>query len=140
MKFTKTFLSWIIGLFLLMTGIGCLFIDQVVVGIIFILISTLIIPTAVIFITNKTGISLPFKRRIIPLLLMFILAGIYGKTKEDKENIKYFSLNKTSVIDEIRKNIDEGNFNVARDSSEKYLVTNDSDLLTTLLNKLKSKK
>ncbi len=29
MKFTKTFLSWIIGLFLLMTGIGGLMVRQV---------------------------------------------------------------------------------------------------------------
>ena len=61
------------------------------------------------------------------ITLLFII-GIFGVKKENKENAEYFSLNKTSIISDIQANIDEGNFDVARDSSEKYLVSNDEDL------------
>ena len=61
------------------------------------------------------------------ITLLFII-GIFGVEKENKENAEYFSLNKTSIISDIQANIDEGNFDVARDSSEKYLVSNDEDL------------
>ena len=60
------------------------------------------------------------------ITLLFII-GIFGVKKENKENAEYFSLNKTSIISDIQANIDEGNFDVARDSSEKYLVSNDED-------------
>ena len=54
--------------------------------------------------------------------------GIFMEIKEKGKNIEYFSQNKTSVLNNIQANIDEGNFDVARDSSEKYLVSNDEDL------------
>ena len=127
MKFLKTFISWIVGIFLFIAGIASLFTESAFRGVVALMISMLIIPSAVNFIT-KTGIALSFKRRIIPIFLLFIILGISLEREEKKENIEYFSLNKTSVINEIRKNIDEGNFDVARDSSEKYLVTNDPDL------------
>ncbi len=127
MKFLKTFISWIVGIFLFIAGITSLFTESAFRGVVALMISMLIIPSAVNFIT-KTGIALSFKRRIIPIFLLFIILGISFEREEKKENIEYFSLNKTSIINEIRKNIDEGNFDVARDSSEKYLVTNDPDL------------
>ncbi len=127
MKFLKTFISWIVGIFLFIAGIASLFTESAFRGVVALMISMLIIPSAVNFIT-KTGIALSFKRRIIPIFLLFIILGISLEREEKKENIEYFSLNKTSVINEIRKNIDEGNFDVACDSSEKYLVTNDPDL------------
>ena len=128
MKSLKTLLNWAVGVSFFITGVTSLFIDGVFEGIIFLLMSSFLIPPIINFITKITGVTLSFKRRIIPLFLLFIIMGIFRGIKEKGKNIEYFSQNKTSVLNNIQANIDEGNFDVARDSSEKYLVSNDEDL------------
>ena len=128
MKSLKTLLSWAVGVSFFITGVASLFTDGVFEGIIFLLMSSFLIPPIINFITKITGVTLSFKRRIIPLFLLFIIVGIFIVIKEKGGNIEYFSQNKTSVLNNIQANIDEGNFDVARDSSEKYLVSNDEDL------------
>ena len=121
----KKILSWALGIIFFVPGITALFTGSAISGIILILISLFIIPAAVDFISQKSGIALSFKKRLVPIIILFTLLII----QIEREKVEYFTENKDSIMNEIRSNINNDNFQAARILTEEYLVTEDSDLM-----------
>jgi len=124
----KKLLRWLVGGICLIGGIAALFTNAVFGGLILIAISILLIPPFVNYLGNKLGFNLSLKIRIVPLILLFFIALIYFGIKSENENIEYFTLNKDIIITELQANIDAGDFDAARDNSEKYLASKDEEL------------
>lgn len=124
----KMVLAWSFGLFFLIISLSFIISGNLLIAFIFLLISLLLIPAIVNYFTNITGIKLSAKIRIAPVTILIIIYFILAGISEDKENIEYFTSNKDTILIDIQANIDAGDFDAARDNSEKYLVTNDADL------------
>ncbi|MFC0445353.1 hypothetical protein ACFOD1_07535 [Pseudidiomarina halophila] len=149
MKYVYLTLNWIFGLVFLFLGVLMLF-NEPIMGLFFLVASSLLLPPIRGFVNSKTNYSLSAKHRAISVTAAILLAlvsptftgsTVPGPSVPDNrtdsnsellalraEQAQYFRDNRDTVISMIKNSLARDDFENAAAESNKYLHTDDAEL------------
>ena len=149
MKYLYLILNWFFGCLFLLAGLFTLF-TNLLAALALIAISVLLLPPARSFIQSKLGKDLSPKVRIISIVVLFVIYGIFvGESPEKKDqdlaaqkakaraeqvakikqqNINYFNANRDQILSEVWSAIDGKEYEKAIGLAKRYLPANDPEL------------
>jgi tetratricopeptide (TPR) repeat protein len=150
MKFIYLTLNWLFGIIFLLLGFLTLF-TSVFAGLSLLVVSLMLLPPIRNYAYSKSQREIPTKTRAIAISVLIILFFVFvvqaqraqerlleaEKAEEraeqaaqaKQEKIDYFHANRNSILSSLRSEFEEGNFGSVVEQSDKYLLTEDAQLI-----------
>ena len=143
MKFIYLTLNWLFGIIFLLLGFLTLF-TSVFAGLCLLVVSLMLLPPIRNYAYSKSQREIPTKTRAIAISVLIILFFVFvvqaqraqerlleaeKAAQAKQEKIDYFHANRNSILSSLRSEFEEGNFGSVVEQSDKYLLTEDAQLI-----------
>lgn len=119
---------WTIGIILIVAGLGCLS-TSIIGSILYFIAGALTIPPLRLLIIQKSNLNiLSNKYALIALvILLIIVGGLFVSMGEKAKVLKNYEKDKPSIISEVQLNIDNGKYEEAKRTINRYLIISPND-------------